>query len=265
MIYKLVSSKSIIAKVYRDFKPTIPGWEASGIEWIGEAMEAIGQTAGLIKKVTGNPDCLDAIFVENYRAKLPCDLVNLNAVEYNGMRLPYGGDTTGYGQPGRSTNIYSNNGITTTDELIAGNSNSVQRVIDRAIPLPTCNTDYYLINPDYIITSFECDHIKLHYDAYPVCKDGLPMVPDHYYYRTAITWYIMSKLLLLGYTNPVVDYNMAFTNWCEYKILAQNKAAYPSVDQMDKFMNMWVRLIPDRNFPNDFFAGSETPESIRYV
>jgi hypothetical protein len=265
MIYKLVSAKFIIAKIYRDFKPTIPGWEASAIEWIGEAAEAIGQSAGLTNKSTGNEGCQDALTIENYRAKLPCDLVNLQAVEYNGRRLPYGGDQTGFSLPdrARTTDIYSNNGVSVVTE--AGLSASTERLIDSAIGPEQVVSDYYLINPNYIITSFESGHIKLHYEAYPVCSDGYPMVPDHYYYATAISWYVMSKLMLLGYSNPVVDYKMAHASWCEYKILARNKAAFPSIDKMDRFKNMWVRLIPNQTLPNDFFAGGETGESIKYV
>lgn len=268
MIYKLISAKSIIAKIYRDFKPTIPGWEGSAIEWIGEATEAIGQSAGLIKKSTGNEGCLDAVVVSDHRAKLPCDLVNLLAVEYIGRRLPYGGDITGSGLPdqARTTDIYSNTSSTNAvTEVIPGVSESVTRLLDKVIGPEQILTDYYLINPNYIQTSFESGHIKLHYEAYPTCADGYPLVPDHYYYSTAITWYVMSKLLLLGYTNPVIDFNKAHQFWCEYKILAQNKAAFPSIDKMDRFRNMWVRLIPDQTLPDDFFAGGETKESIKYV
>lgn len=267
MIYKLKSAKSIIAKVYRDFKPTIPGWEASAIEWIGEAVEAIGQSAGLIKKSTANEGCEGEVVTENYRAKLPCDLINLQAVEYNGRRLPQGSDLSGYGLPdaSRTTEIYSNRNVTVVTDLEAGVSESVQTVIDNAIPPESTITDYYLLNPDYIQTSFESGHIKLHYQAYPTDDEGFPLVPAHYYYDTAITWYIMEKLCLLGYVSTEFNFKIAHQFWCEYKILAQNKAAYPSIDQMDRFMNTWVRLIPDRNFPNDFFAGGETSESIKYV
>jgi hypothetical protein len=267
MIYKLTSAKSIIAKVYRDFKPTMPGWEISALEWIGEASEAIGQSAGLEKKSTANEGCAGEVVIENYRAKLPCDLVNLQAVEYNGRRLPQGTDLTGFGVPNasRTTEIYSNRNVTMVTDLEAGLSASTARVIDNAIGPEQTITDYYLINPNYIITSFESGHIKLHYEAYPTDLEGFPMIPDNYYYSTAITWYVISKLFLLGYTNTVVSFQDAEQRWFNYKQLARNKAAFPSIDQMDRFRNMWVRLIPDQTFPNDFFAGGETRESIKYV
>lgn len=267
MVYKLVSAKSIIARVYRDYKPSIPGWEASAIEWIGDAMEGIGQSAGLIKKSTENEGCAGAITVENYRAKLPCDLVNLQAVEYNGRKLPKGTDLTGYGLPtaSRTTDIYTTNGNTVITDLEEGLSESTGRVIDNAIGPEQVVSDYYLINPDYIITSFEEGHIKLHYEAYPTDDEGFPMIPDHRYHKEAAEWLVVRNLLRLGYTNPVIDFDKAHNFWCEYKQLARNKSAYPSIDQMETFKNMWVRLAPNVILPNDFFAGGETSESIKYV
>ena len=267
MVYKLVSAKSIIARVYRDYKPTIPGWEADAIEWIGDAMEGIGQSAGLVKKSTANEGCEGAIEIENYRCKLPCDLVNLQAVEYNGRRLPHGSDITGYGLPDatRTTDIYTANSTTVITSLESGLSESTGRVIDSAIGPEDVVADYYLINPNFIITSFQTGHVKLHYEAYPVDDDGFPMIPDHRYHKEAAEWLVVRNLLRLGYTNPVIDFNTAHNFWCEYKRLAQNKSAFPSIDQMDRFKNMWVRLMPNITLPTDFFAGGETSESIKYV
>jgi hypothetical protein len=267
MIYKLVSAKTIINRIYRDWKPTLPGWESSAIEWIGDAMEGIGQSAGLIKKSTSNENCDGAITISNYRAKLPCDLVNLQAVEYNGRSLPHGSDLTGYGLPtsSRTTDIYTNNGSTVVTELSAGLSASTARVIDNAIGPEQTISDYYLINPDYIQTSFASGHIKLHYEAYPTDSEGYPMLPDHRYHKEAAEWLIIRNLIRLGYSNPVVNFERAHQFWCEYKLLAQNRSAFPSIGQMDRFKNMWVRLIPNTTLPNDFFAGGETGESIKYV
>jgi hypothetical protein len=266
MIYKVKSAKYILTKVYRDYKPTANGWESSAIEWIGEALEAIGASAGLVTKSTTNEGCDGAVTVENHRAKLPCDLVNLLAVEYNGRNLPYGGDVTGAGLSiaSRTTDIYSNNGTSATTEILPGNSIPLQNV--NTVSWEQTVTDYYLINPNYIQTSFETGHLKLHYEAYPVCSEGYPLVPDHYYYDTALSWYVVSKLILSGgYTNADITFQFAHQMWCEYKLLASNKAMYPSIGKMHRFMNMWVRLVPNTSLPDDFFAGGETQESIKRV
>lgn len=265
MIYKLKSAKSVISKIYRDYKPTTVGWESSAIEWIGEAVEAIGCSAGLYLKSTANEGCDGAITISNFRAKLPCDLVNLQAVEYKGQRLPYGSDLTGGGLPlaSRTTDIYTNN---STVEVIAGLSKPVEEINNTTYTSTSIEGEYYIINPSYIQTSFESGHIKLHYEAYPIDSEGYPMIPDHYYYDTAISWYVINKLILSGgYSNPNIDFNMSYNMWVEYKRLAQNKAAFPSIDKMDRFKSMWVRLIPNTTAPDSFFAGGEQQEGIKYV
>jgi hypothetical protein len=37
MVYKTVSCKAVIAKVYRNFGIVHSGWENDAIEWIGDA------------------------------------------------------------------------------------------------------------------------------------------------------------------------------------------------------------------------------------
>lgn len=269
MIYKTLSSKSVIAKVYRDFKPNVPGWEDNAIEWIGEAMDTIGCAPTLLKKSSGNIGDVDAITIKNHRAKLPCDLVNIYSVEYNGRELPQGTDVTGYGLPTtpRTTNIYSNDQYSSKVivDVLPGNSKSTERVLDKVIGPEKVVSDYYLLNPDYIQTSFESGHVKIHYEAYPLCSEGYPLVPDHYYFTEALSWFIMRNLCRLGYTHPEINFKMCHEMWCEYKQLASNRAMFPSIQKMAQLMNVFVRLIPVRNYPNDFFAGGETSESIKFI
>ena len=44
-IYKTISSKTIIRKIFRDLKPSTDDWVDDAIEWIGEALEHIGTSA----------------------------------------------------------------------------------------------------------------------------------------------------------------------------------------------------------------------------
>ena len=99
MIYKTVSAKAVIAKVYRDLKPSTDNWVVDAVEWIGEGLEYIGYYTGLEKKAS-------TLSIANHRAVLPCDLVDIIQVEYNGSHLHYGTDTTGYDLPNakRTTN-----------------------------------------------------------------------------------------------------------------------------------------------------------------
>ena len=40
-IYKTTSAGTVIAKIFRDLKPTNDNWVDDAVEWIGEALEAI--------------------------------------------------------------------------------------------------------------------------------------------------------------------------------------------------------------------------------
>ena len=49
-IYKTISSKVVIRKVFRDLKPNYADWIDDAIEWIGEALEHVGAAAQLVRK-----------------------------------------------------------------------------------------------------------------------------------------------------------------------------------------------------------------------
>lgn len=77
MIYKMTSSKAVIAKVIADLglnETEIPITDIR--QWIGEALMNIGSVNQLDRKV-------EVIPINGYQAKLPCDLERLNSVAYS--------------------------------------------------------------------------------------------------------------------------------------------------------------------------------------
>lgn len=77
MIYKMTSSKAVIAKVIADLglnETEIPITDIR--QWIGEALMNIGSVNQLDHKV-------EVIPINGYQAKLPCDLERLNSVAYS--------------------------------------------------------------------------------------------------------------------------------------------------------------------------------------
>lgn len=263
MNYRSVSAKSVIAKVYRDLKPNTDNWVGDAVEWIGEALEYIGTYTGLIKKAR-------EFTVANHRTLIPCELVDIIQVEYNGRALPYGSDVTGYdlpnasrtttmspssGQPGVTTSATYE---TTTDFL--SNFTPIAQRKTSASRYPTA--DYYVLNPDYLQTSFEEGTVKIHYTAYPVCDDGYPKIPDNIYYKQALEWYILRQMLMGGYVHPIFKWETADAKWGEYCLKAQNDGMFPSIDKMESFKNMWVRMVPNINAHSDFFIGNNTQEQL---
>ena len=77
MIYKMVTSKSIIAKVIADLGLDEDKIKISDIsEWIGEAVSKIGSVSQKKHKVKVIP-------IKGYQCKLPCDLEQLDMVAYS--------------------------------------------------------------------------------------------------------------------------------------------------------------------------------------
>ena len=75
-IYKHVSSKEIIRKVFRDLKPANANWLDDAIEWMGEALEHIGASTQLCTKHAVIP-------ITNHKGNLPGDLYYINQVAIN--------------------------------------------------------------------------------------------------------------------------------------------------------------------------------------
>jgi hypothetical protein len=252
MIYNLVSSKRILSKIYRDLKPRNSNWEADAIEWIGEALSFIGYQAAFVKRRV-------TLTVKDYRVPFPKDFYNLIAVYYEDNKLPFGGDIVN-AEPYLDEAIY----IAAKTEVLESTNFTVTRYGSRLYNTGSSDYNYYTINPGYIQTSFETDDIELVYNAWPVDKEGLPLIPDSPYYSQAIEWYVMRQMSLQGYEFPNKEFTFTFLDqqWKHYCVSAGNDAAFPNPDKAQRFMDMWVHLIPDINIDFDNIVTKDTHETI---
>ena len=126
------------------------------------------------------------------------------------------------------------------------------------------NKDSYIIDCDYIKTSFPTGNVCLTYTAFPLDEDCFPLVPDDISFKEALFWYIFKQLLLGGWDKPTnkIDYNFADQKWSKYCSQARANSAFPDIDRMEGFKNQWVRLIPDVNAHELFFEGLNTRENL---
>ena len=235
MVYKNISCKVVLAKIRRDFKPGYSGWEADAIDWIGEALDYIGNAAGFEKHSEEIP-------VNNHRAALPPNFYTLRGVEYNGEPLPYGG------------NYFNENSLFAL-EVIPPSSQA--EVIDPThvtrVDTNTYTGDYFLINPNYIQTSFDEGTIIVKYYRYPLDKDGLPLIPDNIYVKKALSWYVAMMMAQGGNLIGAFTFADAKSMWEHACIQAQNDCMFPSPDKADRFREMWTRLLPARDWITDAF------------
>lgn len=222
MVYKYISSKQIIAKVFRDFGIQDNDFITDAIEWIGEALDFIGAQRQLVGKTK-------VFQTFNFRAPLPNDLYSIDSVRY--ARGEYGNETP-------SIDDFKYELSQAETEYNAAFFGEEKQGADY-------RENGYLIDGEYIKTNLENSWIALTYWALPLDNDGYPLVPDMVEFKEALTWKIMEKILLSGHNHPVVNYQFAHQQWLKYCTQARNQANMPDKGAYKLFKEKWVTMIPD--------------------
>lgn len=245
MIYKTTSAKSIVAKIFRDLKPDNGSFVADAYEWIGEALEMLGCAPSMVK------DHKD-VEIKNFRGSIPCSLEFIGIVEYEGRWLPYGSDVRAYALSEDPNARVNPNALTTVSAVFVSNTEGGNQTSFKQVANTRHNDEFYVLNPGMIQTSFEKGTIRVHFGRLPVDDSGFPMVPDHAIVSEAITWYILTKMIMGGYQHPIFSYQFAAAEWERTLGRAQNFIMMPSPDKMENFKKMWVSMIPNINAHENF-------------
>lgn len=251
-VHKTTSTYQIISKLRREFNPSGTSWIGDVGEYIGDAISAIGHHSGYKQQTK-------EMYSENFRSPYPNNYDEFVAVEYKGTRLKLGGQRNNvqsfYRHP---SDIFS----ATVTVVNLDTSNQNEQKVNSLAGLPWCNTGEFCIpETDYLITSFESDCFILHYRGIPVDKMGLPLVPDTFNHKECISYYCMMKMISGGYTHPIFDFATTFKLFNEYLGKAQNTAKIPTIDDMEKFKNMWCRIVTNVQYGSNFFEQNQ-PEYI---
>ena len=289
-IYKTTSSKVIIRKIFRDLRPGDDYWIDDAIEWMGEALEHIGSAAQLCQK-----QCV--LTVVNHKVLMPTDLYYINQVAINTSVSPVTSteletlvkkvkelqeaieaaqaDDLEYSST--TTVLHEINArIVVLENIYFKSETSMQPLqygastFHKSMHCEGCvneNAQYeetYIVDCDYIKTSFQSGTICLSYMAFPTDENCYPLIPDDISFKEAMFWYIYKKLLLLDpkFKNNGINYQLAEAQWKYYCTQARNAANYPDIDRYESFMNMWVRLIPDINRHDLMFEQLNTREDL---
>ena len=277
----MVSSKAVIAKIIADLDLKEDEIRISDVrEYIGEAMEKIGAVQQLEHKVVN-------LKVENYQAKLPCDLYRLNQVAFsfeNGCGwLPMRKVTNSFG-------VYKKCGECNPKMLIKDNAliplvknifnvNTDKEAIDilnedvnvkqtlsalvNQYTIPsnngrliignpaTFNTSLqYSTKPGYITVNVPCGWLKISYHAIITDEDSMPMIPDIPSYFEAIFWYVAMKMSYPKYLKGQLNQNIYYdmrNSWNFYRRQAYAEAMMPTVDELKSIQNTWDRLYPEND------------------
>lgn len=232
MIYKYKSSKSIIAKLYRDLGSNVELNESDIYEWIGEGLLKIGSYSQNIDKST-------TLTIANHRVALPCDFIQPIDISHNSMPMSW-----------------------------ASKSMITNYFCDTCNNIPSCCTqDTFYIQDGYLNTSFEDGDVCLVYQAVATDDEGFPMVPDNVYFDEALASYCTFKLDRIAYRQgniPKDAYKESERDWLWYVNSARGSANMPNEAKLGQLRNVWVRLLPLANERNKFFSNNPNSEN-RYI
>jgi hypothetical protein len=290
MVYNNVSTKSIIAKIYRDLDIQEENTRvADFVEWIGEGLTKIGAFKTLNVKVTGKED-IPLLTLTNYQAKLPGDLFKLVGVAYaqspSGPFIPLRYGTGTYDARGEGNELVTGPTEPATTDIIALtmgiydltyreavdllNSDPITEekmrmlLIDEKMPTVQQQTnltiDYtYVVNSSYIKTNIRDGYLMIAYGAIPTDDDGYPLVPDDPAFTEALYWYVVQKYWYPDWASGLIRdrvYYDAKRSWNFYRKQAYAHAMMPSADQMESLKNQTLKLYPEINDFNNFFSNT---------
>lgn len=245
-------------------------WYGNAVDWIGDAIEAIGYHCGFDEKEID-------LKVKNFRVAIPSGMESIEYITHEGLRLPLGVDQSDYGFVRTHTGSRPN--LLTYEEALElgkyiDNLNAL-REMDPTVPgvveqianmlflingiigtgtlaghLHRWNHHFYTIESEtqYIKTSFENGLIKVRCRMFKVDREGLPLILNTYKYKEAISWFIISRLLLRGDKHPVLTWEKANDEWdgqFGFRLQASNEGKMMSPDQMERFRQRWTSIKRD--------------------
>lgn len=125
----------------------------------------------------------------------------------------------------------------------------------------------YKVNDGYIYTNFETGYIEAVYTSFVLDAHGFPMIPDDQRFIEAVRWSLIEhidykKWRVGEITDKVFNHSQQQREW--YIASAKNKANIPTVGEMEKMKNMFLRTIQKTDEYSNYFKYSNVPEQ-RYT
>jgi hypothetical protein len=236
MNYRTISSKHIVERVFGLMGNTISQdsdrFLGNVIEWIGGGLELIGILPAMSKKSV-------VYKVEGGRIPIPCNLYLIESVAYDNQWLPYGSQTFNY-------DLHCEECVNSVD---AGD-------------LPFS----YTVNDNYLMTNVpDEDEICITFLAFAIDEDGFPEIPDKETVKQALFWFVLRSLMLGGFEHPnrQITFQTVDEMWRRYCGQAEVDLNMMDTPRLETFKRMWVRLIPEVNWADNFFATGTQKEIVK--
>lgn len=236
MNYTTVSAKQVVERVFGLLGNTISQdsdrFLGNIIEWIGYGLEQIGCLPAM-ERVSKN------FTIKNGKVEIPCGLYLIESVAYNSHWLPYGSQNFNY-------DLHCSECV---NESLAAN-------------LPYS----YIVNPNWLQTNIPDDEqICITFYKYVTDSEGFPQIPNKEVVKEALFWLALRNLMLGGFEHPnrEITYSKVEGNWLKYCGQAETDLAWMDKPKLMAFKNSWVRLIPEINAEQNFFATMNQPEILQ--
>lgn len=230
-VFNTVSCRMVLAKIARDYRPKDDGWVLDCVEWMAEALGLIGAYTQYARKTKD-------LVIEDHKARLPSDLVQIEQVGYMDPTLSsteqvpseplrYAGSTMYRGMHSLGAGALVGNAAKT-----------------------------YTLSPPYIHTEMEQGFVRVSYLGTPVDEDGWPLIPDEPNFHQALSFYCLRQMMLGGFKPALEDLRFEVVDrlWQRYCGQARDSATFPSLDQMEALKRSWVSLVTDSDKYTTFFA-----------
>jgi len=225
-VYNSVSARTVIRRVYDHFNVVGSDWEIRSIEWIGEALRQLNIYNSL-------EQCHTDLTLVNHKAKLPCDLFSLRAVEANGNIM----------------DLTHNGAINKFDSVVLSEISNLEKTYELT------HTGYIMVNN---VDTANDDKIRIHYLKVPDVFDDelamrIPLVPDNEKVLEALSWYVFYRLLGRGYKSPVyslrdpIEHLNPYRMWLKHKPKAKNIRMDLNKDEREMHKRIWNNMIPNLN------------------
>jgi hypothetical protein len=278
MLYKYVSAKVIIQQIMSRFGVIDGNLTYDALDWIGRGIGLIGTHANYVNVIT-------PLEVDFHKIPYPDNFYQLNFIVYNGRKLRYGVKPTyfdphssGYGTTDDPLvldliqSVFAKRELVEVidnaeccDEKTLDDLNSKQQLLDTRIAslidfvgTNQCyhGDEWFTNNPggDCFDTSLECGTVYMSYKAYPVDKEGFPLIIDEAKYLEALEWYVMRCLIENGYKHPTLDYNSVDVKTRIALSRATNEHLKMSYEEYDNFIANWTNMTFQLRPNNDYYS-----------
>lgn len=235
-----ISIMNIVSKVYRDLQLEGEFNDYDIIEWAVEGYRLIGA----FQQYKTEYECIN---ICDYKAQIPCNLVSLLEVEYNGYQL----------KKGVSNRLpsYNYRGQITTYAYNEEKYHNLPFVLGKLYNFENQDTSFIMEN-GWFKTSFKEGQLNIVYNKIETDEHGIPLIPDDESYRLALTWYISMKVF---FARSIKEdrfrwhYKEAEEKWQWYCGQSGAKAMSPDIFVLENIKRNFLSMLPKVNSFKEFY------------